>query len=200
MDYKAKANDSFKTKWSLFCFNSLIHPSKEFSLKSFQDFKILPELVSIYVNQYHQYEKEELLDDSEWEVSELMKAMESQLENSLKTTCQEDYVADFDKMFPKEQFEALGKDESCYYCELTLSDFDELYNHHLINKKANRGFVLELDRKTPNLEYTPDNCVMSCYWCNNAKTDEFDTEEFKVIGLVMGTTFKARLEKRKVNQ
>ncbi len=38
---------------------------------------------------------------------------------------------------------------------------------------------------------------MSCYWCNNAKTDEFDAEEFKVIGLVIGTTFKVRLEKKK---
>ena len=32
-----------------------------------------------------------------------------------------------------------------------------------------------------------------CYWCNNDKTDEFDAEEFKPIGLEIGKALKARL-------
>lgn len=169
MDYKAKAKDSFKTKWELFCFDFLFYKRSAFALQSFQDFNITTELVSIYINQYHQYEKEETLDNSDWKVGDLMIAMKSQLENDKRMAFQDDYVNNFEKVYPKKEFEDLGKNDSCFYCELTLADFDELYDHHLINKKANRGFVLELDRKTPNLEYTPDNCVMSCYWCNNVK-------------------------------
>ena len=41
---------------------------------------------------------------------------------------------------------------------------------------------MEIDRKKPNLEYTKENCVRCCYWCNSAKTDEFDDVEFESIG------------------
>jgi hypothetical protein len=35
---------------------------------------------------------------------------------------------------------------------------------------------------------------MSCYWCNNAKTDEFDDIEFKPIGELIGKTLRKRLK------
>jgi hypothetical protein len=43
--------------------------------------------------------------------------------------------------------------------------------------------VIEIHRKNSNKEYTKDNCVISCYWCNNAKTDGFTYEE---VGEVWG--------------
>jgi hypothetical protein len=36
---------------------------------------------------------------------------------------------------------------------------------------------------------------MACYWCNNAKTDEFTAEEFEHIGIAIGELFKERLKK-----
>jgi 5-methylcytosine-specific restriction endonuclease McrA len=62
-------------------------------------------------------------------------------------------------------------------------------------KKNERGWNFEIDRKKPNLEYTTENCVAACYWCNNAKTDEFDDVEFKPIGELIGDTLKARFNK-----
>ena len=38
---------------------------------------------------------------------------------------------------------------------------------------------MEIDRKNSNKEYTADNIVLCCYWCNNAKSDEFTFDEFK---------------------
>ena len=37
------------------------------------------------------------------------------------------------------------------------------------------------------------NLVFSCYWCNNAKTDTFSSEEFKIIGKEIGKIWKKRL-------
>ena len=51
-----------------------------------------------------------------------------------------------------------------------------------IYKKSLRGWNLEVERKDSNREYSPSNCKMACYWCNNAKTDEFTYEEFKLVG------------------
>lgn len=33
---------------------------------------------------------------------------------------------------------------------------------------------------------------MACYWCNNAKTDEFSAEEFAPVGKEIGEIFKNR--------
>ena len=37
---------------------------------------------------------------------------------------------------------------------------------------------MEIDRIKANHEYLKDNVVLACYWCNNAKSDEFSEPEF----------------------
>jgi len=52
---------------------------------------------------------------------------------------------------------------------------------------------MEIDRIEPNKEYTPDNCVLACYWCNNAKSDEFSSHEFSEnIGPCIQSVWKKR--------
>jgi 5-methylcytosine-specific restriction endonuclease McrA len=90
----------------------------------------------------------------------------------------------------------LSQDKKCFYCGITEEEIKNLLdNGKLITKRIKtRGRKLELDRKAPNLSYDNiDNLVFSCYWCNNAKTDEFTTNEFKEVGKV----FKKIWEKRK---
>jgi len=65
-------------------------------------------------------------------------------------------------------------------------------------KKNERGWSLEIDRKNSNLEYSKENCVMSCYWCNNAKTDEFTAEEFAVIGKAIAMVWHDRLRESNI--
>lgn len=54
---------------------------------------------------------------------------------------------------------------------------------------------MEVDRLRANEGYIDNNIVLCCYWCNNAKTDEFTADEFKPIGLAIGEVFKNRLER-----
>jgi 5-methylcytosine-specific restriction endonuclease McrA len=57
---------------------------------------------------------------------------------------------------------------------------DKVYTKRLYS----RGRSLEIDKIEPNEDYTRDNIVLSCYWCNNAKTDEYTYDEFKRIGVL----------------
>lgn len=87
-------------------------------------------------------------------------------------------------------------DKICCYCKITQEEINLLREKNLIETKRSRGFKLEIDRKLPNQEYDNiDNLVFSCYWCNNAKTDEFSYEEFLPIGKEIEIIWRKRLSK-----
>jgi hypothetical protein len=94
-----------------------------------------------------------------------------------------------------QRYEKLSR--QCEYCgvkeeELALLNKDE----QMINKRTTRGRTLELDRKKPNEPYDNlDNLVMCCYWCNNAKTDTFTHDEFKIVGEAISSIWKNRLNR-----
>lgn len=79
----------------------------------------------------------------------------------------------------------------CHYCGITKNIIDRIIketNTQVSSKKRfytkrfyNRGKNLEIDQRDPNLGYNKDNIVLSCYWCNNAKSDEFKYREFKTF-------------------
>jgi hypothetical protein len=45
---------------------------------------------------------------------------------------------------------------------------------------------LEVDRIESKESYSPENCVLACYPCNNAKSDVFAYAEFMKIGSIIG--------------
>lgn len=118
-------------------------------------------------------------------------------EVGLKTVIEalrKDYITRvFPAMFPPEEFVALTDTEECAYCGITIPMVTELANKQQLFKKNYRGWSLEIDRKDSNFEYSTDKCVMACYWCNNAKTDEFTHEEFKMVGEVIKKIWADRL-------
>ena len=59
-------------------------------------------------------------------------------------------------------------------------------------RSGTRGRSLELERVRPNEDY--GNLELACYWCNNAKSDEFNEMEFKPIGIEIGKALRARLK------
>jgi len=194
MNYATKAKDSFKTKWNLFCFSIAIGRSIDFSLTGFKEFNISEELIDIYNSQYHQYHVDDKIESVGLTPDEIYIKLKDLDHSAEKAGCLEYYVSTFDTVFSKDDFEEVISQTSCHYCGLSLKDFKLLYDQHQIFKKANRGFKLELDRKYPNQEYTRDNCVMACYWCNNAKTDEFTADEFEPIGKAIGRVMKKRMK------
>jgi thioredoxin-related protein len=82
----------------------------------------------------------------------------------------------------------------CYYCQTSIKDIEIFYDLDNSKRKLTRGKSLEVDR-LEDKEYTEENCVPACYWCNNAKSDVFSAEEFKKIGQEIGKTIQQRIKK-----
>ena len=78
--------------------------------------------------------------------------------------------------------EVKKQDELCHYCSLP-GDTNKYYGTTFRN--GNRGSRLEVDKKDNKKPYSPSNCVLACYPCNNAKSDVFTYEEFLKIGKII---------------
>jgi hypothetical protein len=102
------------------------------------------------------------------------------------------------RFIKSEDFESLydngGKERACCYCGISESKIKDFIQRHAFRTKrlSTRGRALEVDRIDPNGGYDKSNIVLCCYWCNNAKTDEFTFEEFKPIGHVISEIWKKR--------
>ncbi|MBI4647896.1 MAG: hypothetical protein HY738_15225 [Bacteroidia bacterium] len=112
------------------------------------------------------------------------------------------YISIFEKALSLDNFKKIyGTDDNTYrkcdYCEITerdiqrLADADNIMTKHLFS----RGRSMEIDRKDSFADYSKDNIVLCCYWCNNAKTDEFSYDEFKFVGKSFKQVWLSRLEK-----
>lgn len=75
--------------------------------------------------------------------------------------------------------------DCCAYCDLSSRESLLLFEKYpKSTRNGKRGKSLELDRKDPLItDYSIlENLCLACYWCNNAKTNYFSFEEFKLIG------------------
>ncbi len=62
----------------------------------------------------------------------------------------------------------------CYYCKIDESVLFDLYDKGILSSKRGltRGKSLEIERRnSKDNDYSKDNCVMACYFCNNHKSD-----------------------------
>jgi hypothetical protein len=129
---------------------------------------------------------------SEW-YEELRQERET-IANIKNTWSRKKLVLSFEKFYNWH----VSLDRRCTYCGISETEIAELLNSGKLDTKRiqTRGRKLEFDRKNPKLSYEElDNVVLSCYWCNNAKTDTFTFEEFKEIGKSFAAVWKQRLEK-----
>ncbi|MGB5792226.1 MAG: hypothetical protein WBG68_05145, partial [Poseidonibacter sp.] len=165
------------------------------------------ELANIYSSKYFQLQKGEikyknksnkieniiinLMSGTQYIISKTNLKKRTEIFEKLK----ENYIKRFNFIFPIKDFKEMNNKNNCEYCGITLDQINKLgENSKLHNKRSDtRGYSLELDRKHPNLEYSKNNCCMSCYWCNNAKTDEFTFEEFKYVALGINNIWNERL-------
>lgn len=196
--YQEKAKDSFKTKLQLYLFSRAIHRDWDnVNLDNFRVFKIDSDLVTIYATKYWQLKAEhELVNGLTNDAIYKEIAIREKEFKSLIELLRTDYIENvFPQLFPYSEFEKLLAEEKCAYCHITIEKICRLGDEGKLRKKNYRGWSLEIDRKDSNLEYTPDNCVIACYWCNNAKTDEFTHDEFLGIGIAIKKVFNSRLQK-----
>ena len=65
-----------------------------------------------------------------------------------------------------------------------------------IKAKRDRVYTMEIDLIKPKCEYSKDNVILACYWCNNAKSDEFpELEFFNKRGPGIGKVWNSKKEK-----
>jgi hypothetical protein len=97
---------------------------------------------------------------------------------------------------PKDEFLALfAFPTKCAYCHLTQAEFTRLKLGNKLQTKRlrTRGTSFEADCREPQLGYQSGNVVACCYWCNNAKTDEFTDAEFAPVAAALAQVWRARL-------
>ena len=82
-----------------------------------------------------------------------------------------------------------SQEKICHYCKLTEIESQELVMAGLLNSNrfpqkgiigrgTSRGVWLEVDRLNPKGKYSRTNSVLCCYFCNNDKSDVFDSESY----------------------
>lgn len=78
----------------------------------------------------------------------------------------------------------------CHYCGLSEEESQQIVMTGLlkssrfpkegkIGRGQSRGVWLEVDRLSPKENYSPENCVLACYFCNNDKSDIFHGDDYK---------------------
>jgi len=188
--YLQKAKSSFKARFDLLLYYHITNGnSGTISTDELDKFEIDNhlDLLKEYIQVYWQQEENKSFEIRGRVIEDIYKDMKDWKENNKKNidSLLKHYIENtFRKVFPRKDFDQLLEPEQkCEYCHITRKQIDDLIDKRKLYKKhITRGWSLEIDRKEPNLEYTKKNCVMCCYWCNNAKTDEFSYDEFKIIG------------------
>lgn len=152
-------------------------------------------MVTTYTTEYWQLDHDKKITGSVFTVNELYHRMQrfKQQHAAAIASWEKNYVQQFKVIFPETAFLELLKVQSCKYCGITPSEIEKLGHQQKLFKKSERGWSLEIDRKNSNFEYSENNCVLACYWCNNAKTDEYTFEEFQIIGAAMRYVWQKRL-------
>jgi len=190
--YKARAEANYKAKLPIYLFHCCIK-QKTPVYDEFIKYKLDDTIIEKYATEYMQAREEEeiggVLRD------EIYYFIKENKENDSFKYNNKEYIIHFQEVLSINDFEQLISKEECSYCGISLKQIENLgYEGKLYNKRAyTRGYSLEIDRMNPNKEYTLDNICMSCYWCNNAKTDEFTVEEFEGIARGINRIWQKRL-------
>ena len=97
----------------------------------------------------------------------------------IKSNCCDEWRTDKSSFYTWYKKQVDKQKGLCEYCHLP-GDTKEYYGKAF--RQGRRGLTLEVDKKDNVEPYSPLNCVLACYPCNNAKSDVFSYEEFLEIG------------------
>lgn len=103
----------------------------------------------------------------------------SSLYRRIKKNCCSKWATNPQKFYTWYKKQIAKQEGLCVYCHLP-GDTRYHYGKHF--REGRRGKRLEVDRIESKEPYSPENCVLACYPCNNAKSDVFSYEEFLEIG------------------
>ena len=190
---------SFKTKLELYLFNELINKRhlNELNEEGFINFIITDQMIKLYEKAW-QMEEAEIIEGIQ--ISQIDQDIEGWNKSNTddKASFLMLYVDIFKRIFPmsdfKEFYDVGHEERKCFYCGISEKDISLLKKNGVIKTKRNRGKQMEIDRRNSKKEYTLDNVILACYWCNNAKSDEFTADEYKVIAEGIKRIWEQRLK------
>lgn len=138
-----------------------------------------------------------------WEYKEKTK---KQLESWYKDKVKQDLngFESFDDFYS--WYEVYVMDGTCFYCGLTERESQRIVHDGLLTSKrfplggrfsqgVNRGYWLEIDKRNPKGQYSRENSVPCCYFCNNDKSDVFTDEQYHEFVKDRPSFLKRLLEK-----
>lgn len=190
IDYiRNKYNDilsrSFSTKLDIFLFTRAIRTKNlsGISPDEFQRFQISEKITTLYQKAWQLLGKAVLTEDGptmdqidnlieQWNDSQTEIKLELLRQYKILFTTDYFPFGDFEKIYDTDP-----KKRICHYCKISDEEISKLRSRGKIYSKVQRGYTMEIDRLAPNHEYSKENCVLACYWCNNAKSDEFTADE-----------------------
>lgn len=67
----------------------------------------------------------------------------------------------------------IGKEGKCFYCKTKENILIKLFKNKSFKSKhpGSSTGILQIDKINPKKNYSKENCVLACIFCNNAKTD-----------------------------
>ena len=170
-----------------------------FTLSEFIRFTITDDLVNVYLKAWTLDYEERLSEEglTMQKIDDMIKEWtkdNASLQAELLKQYRLNFITD---LFPFSNFEKIYNPDPekriCYYCHISDKEIELLEAKGQIKTKRDRGYTMEIDRIKPNYEYSKDNVVLACYWCNNAKSDEFTLTEFADhIGPGIGNVWQER--------
>ncbi len=78
------------------------------------------------------------------------------------------------------------QNHQCYYCGTSEENLKKLFKINdndkdkpLYSKKRGFTATLQIEKRNPNKPYNESNCALICAFCNNAKSDMINDENFR---------------------
>ena len=198
--YLAISKRSFKTKLDQFLLNKCVADERDvgaITIDEFNRYVINDADIRMYAAVYCQQPYEHRINGKK--IIDLYSIMGSWKRQNAKELVQWErcYRIFFEKMLPYEHFEDLLRGDRCGYCHITVGDINELIGMgKMFKKRETRGFSMEVGRKDPNKEYSKENVVLCCCWCDSAKADEFTEPEFQTIASEIKEVWQKRLGRK----
>ena len=188
---------NFKRDLDIVIFKAIIN-GKKYNEISINDFKIDDKNINIYTYAW-QLKKGKAI--KHLDVSKIdedhYKFMDSLKKEKIYEHLLNEYKLPFEEVSYKNTIKNLFNNNTynnspqCHYCGITEAIINDIiieteYNidstmRFHTKRFYNRGLSMEIDQIKPSMGYVEDNMVLCCYWCNNAKSDEFSYHEFKLF-------------------